>query len=306
MSELVSGGVESTPGVEHEVLTIEGSPLSLYAAGKSDRPTVVLFHGAMFDEARFIWDQLFPVLAEHFRVVAFDTPRHGKSRPWPGHMGHERLMRIFHSAVDELGLERFSAVGLSMGGGVAVEYASLHPDRVERMVVFEPGGLGDRLDKQFLTWLYIKTPGLSRVITRSMHRKTREQLRVGLDKLFVGGSKPTDPDRLLTILREEIDGKWRHRENDLDDWQLDSIGATRLTWNLLDRIPLIACPTLWLRGADSLLVKQHEMERAVALARTSGAPATLRVIPGAGHLLPLERPAEANQAVLEFLLSDVN
>lgn len=129
-------------------------------------------------------------------------------------------------------------------------------------------------------------------------------MRADLDRLFVGGSTPTDPERLLPILRDEIDGKWRHRETDLDDWQRDSIGPRRLTWTLLDRLPLIACPTLWLRGADSELVKQHEMERAVRLARTSGAAATLRVIPGAGHLLPLERPAEANQAVLEFLLSE--
>ena len=146
MTELAArGGVDGTPGVEHAVLTIEGSPLSYYAAGDPGRPVVVLLHGAMFDEARFIWDRLFPALAEHVRVVAFDTPRHGGSRPWPGHLGHERLMRIVHAAVDQLGLDRFSIVGLSMGGGAALEYASLHPDRVDRMVLFEPGGLADRL-----------------------------------------------------------------------------------------------------------------------------------------------------------------
>jgi len=122
-----------------------------------------------------------------------------------------------------------------------------------------------------------------------------------LKSIFVGGSTPTDPERLVAILKQEIKGKHEHAERDLDDWQLDSIGPFRLKWNLLDRIHLIKCPTLWLRGADSELVKQHEMERAVKLAASGGAEAELRLIQHAGHLLPLERPAEANAAVKEFL-----
>jgi len=122
-----------------------------------------------------------------------------------------------------------------------------------------------------------------------------------LTSLYVGGSKPTDPERLVAILKQEIKGKHEHAEKDLDDWQLDSIGPFRLKWTLLDRIPLIKCPTLWLRGADSELVKQHEMERAVKLAVSGGAKAEIKLIQHAGHLLPLERPAEANAAVKEFL-----
>jgi pimeloyl-ACP methyl ester carboxylesterase len=87
----------------------------------------------------------------------------------------------------------------------------------------------------------------------------------------------------------------------MDDWQLSGIGPFKVKWNILDRIPLIQCPTLWLRGADSVLVKQHEMERAVKLARGSGTPAEFTLIPHAGHILPLERPEQANAAIKAFL-----
>lgn len=43
------------------------------------------------------------------------------------------------------------------------------------------------------------------------------------------------------------------------------------------------------------------MERAVALAKEAGGNAQLLVIPGAGHLLPMERLDLANAAVKEFL-----
>ena len=79
-------------------------------------------------------------------------------------------------------------------------------------------------------------------------KKDNAAIRKILDSIFVGGSKPTDPDRLVSILKDEIKGKHDNRENDMDDWQLNGIGPFRLKWNILDRIPLIKCPTLWLRG----------------------------------------------------------
>jgi len=86
----------------------------------------------------------------------------------------------------------------------------------------------------------------------------------------------------------------------MDDWQIGAINLTKLNWNLLSQVEAIRCPTLWLRGAESRLVKQAEMERAVRLAGLHGSSAELIVIPKAGHILPLEQPEQANAAVLDF------
>lgn len=302
-SNAVTGGIESTAGVRHYMLTVCGGPLSVYEAGDAEKPTVVLLHGAMYDEARFIWDQLFPYLAADYHVFAVDTPRHGKSRPWEGVLNQAKLLEILDGTFDTLQLGRFSLVGLSMGGALAIGYAAQHPDRVQSMVLFEPGGLGEKLDAQFITWLYIKTPGMLRILSKNYIKKDRAAVLKLLGSIYVGGSKPTDPERLVTILMDEIKGKFDCRENDMDDWQLDGvIGPFRLHWNLLDQIPRIACPTLWLRGAESTLVKQSEMERAVRLVGEGGPPAELRVIPHAGHILPLEQPEVVNPMVHEFLM----
>jgi pimeloyl-ACP methyl ester carboxylesterase len=300
-----AGGVEGVAGLMHHQFEVSGGPLSVYEAGPSDgvadAPTIVMLHGAMYDEARFIWDQLFPFLANDYHLLAVDTPRHGRSRPWTGDLDRDRLMGILQATFAHLGLERFSIVGLSMGGGLAIDYASRFPEQVVSMALFEPGGLGDKVDSELLTWLYIKTPGLLRYLNKRYAKQNRAQIRKLLESLYVGGSKPTDPERLVSLLQDEIRGKYECDENDMDDWQLSAIGPFRLKWNLLDRIPLIKCPTLWLRGAGSTLVKQHEMERAVTLARSGGSEATLQVHEHAGHLLPLEQPKAANTAVKDFL-----
>ncbi|MDO5068213.1 MAG: alpha/beta hydrolase [Propionibacteriaceae bacterium] len=271
--------------------------MSVHEAGAEGRPIVVLLHGAMYDEARFSWDQLFPTLAEQYHVYAVDTPRHGSSRPWTGRLTHRRLLTILEATFQHLALDTFHLVGLSMGGGLAIGYAASHPRQVDSMVLFEPGGLGRRLRHHFPTWLYLHTPGTRRVFNRLNQGKDAAALGRTLASFFTRGTRPTAPGRLAQIIKEEIDGKARYTEADLDDWQVDAIGAFRLSWNLLDEIPALRCPTLWLRGAESTLVTEDEMAHAVSLA----CDAELRVIPNVGHLLPLEQPDAAAEAVLTFL-----
>ena len=295
------GGIEATPNVQKRMLSVCGGPVCVYEAGQNNGASILMLHGAMYDESRFIWDSLFPALSERYHVFALDCPRHGGSRPWDGVLDGAKLMEILAGAVQQLSLERFSIVGLSMGGGLAIEYASLHPEQMETMVLFEPGGLGEHVDLQLFTWLYIHTPGMLRMLSRRYVKCTDTEIKKLLLTIFTKGTKPANPNRLTAILKDEIHGKFSCCERDMDDWQISAIAPFRLKWNLLEQVRSINCPTLWLRGAKSKLVKQSEMERAVALARTQGAQAELKVIANAGHILPLEQPEQANTAVMTYL-----
>ncbi len=300
-----SGGVESVDGVQRRILTVCGGPVCVYEGGDDNRPKIVLLHGAMYDESRFIWDSLFPALSERYHVFALDCPRHGGSRPWEGLLDRARLMEILKEAFSQLKLERFSIVGLSMGGGLAIEYASLHPEQIEAMALFEPGGLGEHVDLQWFTWLYIHTPGMLHLLSRRYAKLNDTAVEKLLLQIFTKGTKPVDPARLAAILKDEIHGKYAFHERDLDDWQIGAIGPIHLKWALLKQVSMISCPTLWLRGAESTLVKQSEMERAVRLAREQKAEATLMVIQNAGHILPLEQPEQTNAAVLGFFFKTI-
>jgi pimeloyl-ACP methyl ester carboxylesterase len=168
------------------------------------------------------------------------------------------------------------------------------------MALFEPGGIGDKVDLQWFTYLYIRTPGMLRLISRQYVKYGDAKVEKLLRTIFTKGTAPENPARLTAILKDEIRGKFHCGENDMDDWQISGINFTKLNWNLLAQVAAIRCPTLWLRGAESKLVKQSEMERAVRIAGENGSPTELIVIPNAGHILPLEQPEQANAAVLSF------
>lgn len=80
-----------------------------------------------------------PIVA-HRSLVYYDFPGCGLSDPWPTEQREPELTALA-TVVDELGLERFALLGVCMGAPVAVSYATLHPQRVERLVLY--GGYAD-------------------------------------------------------------------------------------------------------------------------------------------------------------------
>ena len=90
-------------------------------------PCVVLIHGHPFD--RSLWRSQMEVLASEFRAVAPDLRGFGASPVTP----HRVTLREYAADVEELlerlGIERAAVVGLSMGGLVAMDLVTTHPER---------------------------------------------------------------------------------------------------------------------------------------------------------------------------------
>jgi pimeloyl-ACP methyl ester carboxylesterase len=85
-------------------------------------PAVLLIHGHPFD--RSMWQpQHRSLLDAGFRVVAPDLRGYGESEPTPGTVTMGELAEDLLALLDRLQIERFAAIGLSMGGLVAMELA---------------------------------------------------------------------------------------------------------------------------------------------------------------------------------------
>jgi pimeloyl-ACP methyl ester carboxylesterase len=282
---------------KHHMLTLEGGPVSVYESGKEDRPPVLLLHGAMYDESRLIWHNLAPVLAETMHVFAIDFPRHGSSRPWKGNVSKEVLDGIVDGAIDFFRLAPVALIGLSMGGGVSMEYMLKHHDKVKCAVLMGPGGLGDTVKNQFWSWLFMKTPGALTALTRYYGRLSDGKFRNLVKKTLHDGEKTRDFEVLASLMQEESRRKLEARESSIDDWQTDHIAPFKLKINYLPELHKISVPLLWMRGEEDPLVGHEQV-----LLAASRAPISQFVeIPGAGHLLPLEQPEKVNEKVLEFL-----
>ena len=106
-----------------------------------DGPVILLVHG-LLDSSR-TWRKLAPVLALGHTVIAPDLLGHGES-DGPTAVdyslgGHAGMLR---DLLDELGHERVTVVGHSLGGGIAMTFAYHYPERVERLALISSGGLG--------------------------------------------------------------------------------------------------------------------------------------------------------------------
>jgi len=102
--------------------------------GPRDAPALILFHG-LGANADLNWFTCFGPLGRHFRVVAFDQRGHGRGIRVGARF---RLSDSADDAValaDALGIQRFIAVGYSMGGPVAQLAWHRHPDRVAGLVL---------------------------------------------------------------------------------------------------------------------------------------------------------------------------
>jgi pimeloyl-ACP methyl ester carboxylesterase len=89
-----------------------------------------------FDWQSPVWSPLFTLLSEKFRLVRYDERGTGLSDWDVPDVSFEAVLSDLETVVDKLGLERFALFGISQGASVSVAYATRHPERVSRLVLF--------------------------------------------------------------------------------------------------------------------------------------------------------------------------
>jgi pimeloyl-ACP methyl ester carboxylesterase len=103
-------------------------------------PPVVLLHGLC--DSHLTWSRVAPALAERRRVLTIDLPGHGLSARPDASYGLAWNASVIGAALDALDLPEVDLVGHSYGGGVAQWLLLTHRERVRRLMLVSPGGLG--------------------------------------------------------------------------------------------------------------------------------------------------------------------
>lgn len=267
-------------------VSVNGLTLHYVEWGTPYATPLVLLHG-LTGHAR-TWDGLASELAPHFRVLALDQRGHGDSAAAPD--GDYRVATMADDLAgfaDTLGLGPFTLLGLSMGGRVAIEYASGHAARVERLVIVDIGP-------------EINLLGLDRI--RELMAGAPERLaseEAAVEYVRRGNPRGAESDlrhRVIHGLRRLADGTltWKYdkvlREMMRGDGRRDTI-------DLWEPLGHITCPTLLVRGAESDILAP-EVAKKMLQRLLDG---RLVEIEGAGHTVPGDQPAEFARVVRAFL-----
>ncbi|MET0965766.1 MAG: alpha/beta fold hydrolase [Nakamurella sp.] len=127
---------------ERNSVTLHGHELSYLDAG--DGPAVVFVHGLMSSSET--WRAQIDRLDTGHRVIAPDLFGHGASAKPPGDYSLGAHAATLRDLLDALALPGATVVGHSLGGGIALQFAYLFPDRVDGLVLVSSGGLGRELN----------------------------------------------------------------------------------------------------------------------------------------------------------------
>lgn len=124
--------------------TVRVGARDIFTATTGSGPALVLLHGGGPGASGLSnWSRNLPALAEHFSVVVPDLPGYGRSTKFIDQDDpFGDLAAAVRGLLDELGIERAHLVGNSYGGAAALRLALDRPDRVDRMVLNGPGGIG--------------------------------------------------------------------------------------------------------------------------------------------------------------------
>ncbi|MDX3929472.1 MAG: acetoin dehydrogenase dihydrolipoyllysine-residue acetyltransferase subunit [Shinella sp.] len=125
----------------------EHGPLKVHRSGTASGTPVFLIHGFASDSLS--WYPLDRHLAKNHAVYRLDLPNHGAS-PKRQVGSFANLVREVREAFDALDLDGAHVIGHSLGGALALALADTRPRKVASLALFAPGGLGPRVNGDFI------------------------------------------------------------------------------------------------------------------------------------------------------------
>ncbi len=259
---------------KHGFVDVNGARLYYETAGAGD--AVVLLHGFTLDTR--MWDDQFEPLAEQFDVIRYDLRGFGQSAsPTDEPYAHyDDLKGLLHL----LGIQHAHIVGLSKGGGVALDFALVHPACVRSLVLIDSilGGFAwsaESSARDDLVWQQARAGGIPAAKASWLAHP-----------LFAPAQRnPAVAARLEQIIADY--SGW-HFVNANPERGLKPPAAQRLHEL---RIPVLAIvgedDTPDFRAITEIIGRQTPQARAL-------------VIPSVGHMANMEAPQQVNDTMLAF------
>jgi 4,5:9,10-diseco-3-hydroxy-5,9,17-trioxoandrosta-1(10),2-diene-4-oate hydrolase len=276
---------EVHPRIEEAFALVDGAKVHYQRAG-TGRP-LLLLHGLVGSAKN--WRRNISFLSRDSAVYAVDLFNMGESERIPGlDAGLEATADRLAAYMDAVGLDEADIAGHSHGGSVAMMFASRHPDRVRRLILFAPANPFCDLGKQLIRFYQTRfgsrfarlIPFLPRMLkATALSRMYGDPSRVSKDALegyTQGLYIPGTVDHVLQIIQ-----RW------FVDMRLLRLALTGLA----------AKPTLLIWGDRDRAVglnSARELQRTLP-------HSSLLVLPGVGHIAFEEMPEICNQAMHDWL-----
>jgi pimeloyl-ACP methyl ester carboxylesterase len=259
-------------------VTANGLRLHYLEWGRDGMPLVLCVHG--YTSSAQAFNALARHLQDRFHIIALDVRGHGESA-WSPTGAYEYADQVDDLAAfaDRLELRRFTLIGTSMGGIIAMAYAAHHGDRLKVLVINDIGP-DTEAGSNRITGLVGARPNSFATLDEALAYR-REISPI------TAARPPSDQEELARgVLRQDDSAQWV--------WKMDPAYIERrvqrgapvrpVLWPVLANLQ---CPTLVIWGTDSDVLSEAQARRMVETLPNG----ELVQVPGVGHAPTLIEPA---------------
>lgn len=237
-----------------------------YAQRGAGAAPLICIHGAGGTHRH--WGYQLRDLAATTQVYALDLPGHGRSA-LPGRTSIAEYGAAVAALLGACGIERCALAGHSMGGAIALWLAIECPERVAGLALV---GSGARLR-------------VAPAILQGLAENYTTTVRAIVHASYAPGASAE------LLAQAEAD----YARCDPQVYQNDFVACDR--FDLRERLHDLRCPTVVVCGdADRMTPLKHSAELHASIAGAS-----LAVVPGAGHMAMIERPAAVSAALRQLM-----
>jgi pimeloyl-ACP methyl ester carboxylesterase len=260
-----------------KTLNVNGLALHYLEWGEADAPPIVCLHG--YTGSADAFNALARHFQDRFRIVAPDVRGHGESAWSPaGAYQYADQAGDLAEFAGQLGLEKFVLIGTSMGGIIAMTYATEHADRLLGLVINDIGPEAEA-GTQRITQMVGSRPDDFATLEEAM------AYRRAASPILAARNAEDQHELALGVLRRRPDGRW--------GWKMDpAYIRQRVEHGAPARPPLwpalqaLSCPTMVVWGNESDVLSEAQARRMVDVLPRG----ELVTVPGIGHAPTLVEP----------------
>jgi len=254
-------------------IQVNGIQLDYKDAGKGN--VLLLLHG--LGSTKNDWDAQVPFFSEEYRVLAVDLRGHGASTKPLNSYSVALMTEDIKQLLDQLHIKKATIVGFSMGGAVAFQMASSHPEYLTNLVIVNSGPDFNDMGKI----------GEDLLVNRTSFLETK-----GLEALAKEISFNMFPEAHQIDLRNEFEA--RCKNNDYNAYYKSF--TTLMDWGLGGKIKDINVRTLVVASDMDYTPVSFKQEYVDRMQN-----ARLAVIKNSRHGLVIDQPEAFNQTLKFFL-----
>lgn len=236
-------------------------------------PAIVLIPAFPFDHR--MWE----AVAKRFEgvpVIAVDGPGFGKTPPSSEHPSLEAYADYIAQTVQSHGIKRILAAGCSLGGYTAMALVDRHPKLVAGVALVGTHAGYDSFETR---------AGRTEMAVNALVGRAHDDLKAAVPNQLSETTVKERPE-IVTMLQQWVDDAtgegiaWAQRAMAARPGRLDVLERSRI-------------PAVVMRGEQDTIVSPQQAEQMASKLAVS-----VRNVPRAGHLLPVEAPGPVARAIL--------